>query len=190
MSTKKCRLLPTKSKLIRTQSSLAIRIKRIIIFIVKEIIYSGDKMKLLQYVGVWYEIARIPNFFQKKCQSNTTAEYILQDDGNIKVINRCMKSNGNFLTATGIAKVEDTQTFSKLKVSFVKFLGANLFWGDYWIIGLDKDYQWVIVGDPGTKFGWILSRTASISSETRETIDNILKENGYLPERFVLTNQQ
>ena len=101
-----------------------------------------------------------------------------------------MKSNGNFLTATGIAKVEDTQTFSKLKVSFVKFLGANLFWGDYWIIGLDKDYQWVIVGDPGTKFGWILSRTASISNETRETIDNILKENGYLPERFVLTNQQ
>ncbi|MDP8233083.1 MAG: lipocalin family protein [Candidatus Zophobacter franzmannii] len=84
-------------------------------------------MKLLQYVGVWYEIARIPNFFQKKCQSNTTAEYILQDDGNIKVINRCMKSNGNFLTATGIAKVEDTQTFSKLKVSFVKLLGANLF---------------------------------------------------------------
>ena len=100
---------------------------------------------LQQYAGLWYEIAKIPNPFQKKCARNTTAEYTLRDDGKIDVVNRCVKENGKFITAKGLAKSAGAETNAKLKVSFVNLLGIRLFWGDYWILGLDEDYKWAVV---------------------------------------------
>ena len=75
----------------------------------------------------------------------------------------------------------DNKTNAKLEVSFVSFLGWRPFWGDYWIIGLDEDYQWAIVGTPNRKYGWVLSRTPQLSKETMEEIFQILKEQGYDP---------
>lgn len=144
---------------------------------------------LQKYTGVWYEIAKIPNRFQKNCASNTTATYKLRDDGKIDVINRCVGSDGSVNEAKGIAKVEDAKTYSKLKVSFVKILGISLFWGDYWIIGLDKDYRYAIVGSPDRKYGWILSRTSKLSKEDLNNIFDILRKQGYNPNNFEMTEQ-
>ena len=148
-----------------------------------------SSVDLNKYVGLWYEIAKIPNSFQSKCARNTTAAYKLRDDGKIDVINRCIEKDGSVNEAKGIAKVVDTKTNSKLEVSFVRILGISLFWGDYWIIGLDKDYKYAIVGTPSRKYGWILSRTPKLSEENMKAAFEILKNQGYNPNDFQMTVQ-
>ena len=144
---------------------------------------------LARYAGLWYEIAKIPNRFQKQCARGTSAEYTLRDDGRVGVVNRCVKQDGSSAEATGVAKVVDTNTRAKLKVSFVSFLGWRPFWGDYWVIGLDENYQWAIVGTPDRKYGWILARTKTLDASTMEAIFAIIERNGYQRATFELSAQ-
>lgn len=107
-----------------------------------------------RYAGRWYEIAHLPNRFQKGCVG-TMADYFLRSDGKITVVNQCWKESfdAKRIMAKGTARVVDKQTNAKLKVTF--------FWpfeGDYWIVKLDPEYQWAMVGHPGRKFFWILAR--------------------------------
>jgi apolipoprotein D and lipocalin family protein len=148
-----------------------------------------NKVDLKKYVGMWYEIAKIPNRFQKDCTKNTTAVYTFRDDGKIKVVNSCMESDGSTKIAEGVAKVADEKTNAKLEVSFVKFLGINLFWGDYWIIGLGDNYEYALVGSPDRKYGWILSRTSKLPPEKINQISELLKIKGYDFNKFVFTVQ-
>ena len=144
---------------------------------------------LERYVGLWYEIAKIPNRFQKQCVSGTTAEYTLREDGRITVVNQCVKKDGEVDDAEGIAKVVDTTTNTKLKVSFVSFLGWRPFWGDYWVIGLDANYEWAIIGTPDRKYGWVLARTPGLDEKTMEEIRAIIEYNGYKWDSFELSPQ-
>jgi apolipoprotein D and lipocalin family protein len=146
-----------------------------------------NKVDLNKYIGLWYEIAKIPNSFQDQCAYGTTAEYKLLEDGNIQVINKCFKEDGEADVADGLAKVVDKKTNSKLEVSFFSILGFRPFWGDYWIIGLDDNYQWAVVGSPNRKYGWILSRTQSLPDETMNKIFSILKDQFYNPDKFEMT---
>ncbi len=142
---------------------------------------------LKKYTGTWYEIAKISNRFQKKCVSDTTATYELSDHGRISVVNKCVDKNGNLIVAKGIAKIVDTNSNSKLKVSFFSIFGWYLFWGDYWIIGLGDDYA--IIGHPDRKYGWILSRTPQLSQEKMEEIFLIIENKGYNTDEFEFTKQ-
>ncbi len=146
-----------------------------------------SEVDLNRYLGLWYEITKIPNRFQKKCFQDTTAEYKMRSDGRIDVINRCFTKEGKEVVARGIAKSVEPSTNSKLKVSFVRVLGVQLFWGDYWIIGLDKNYRYAVIGGPNRKYGWILSRRNSLSPEEWKEVKKILIDQGYDPNRFVLT---
>lgn len=148
------------------------------------------QVDLKKYVGLWYEIAKIPNSFQDQCAYGTTAEYKLEKDGDIQVINKCYDENGEPDIADGVANVVDKNTNAKLEVSFVSFLGIRPFWGDYWIIGLDENYQWAVVGTPSRKYGWILSRTPSLQEETMQKIFSILREQDYNPEDFEMSKQK
>ena len=149
-----------------------------------------EQVDINRYVGLWYEIAKIPNSFQDHCAYGTTAEYKIQDDGSIKVINKCYDENGEPDIADGVANIVDKKSNAKLEVSFVSFLGIRPFWGDYWIIGLDENYQWVVVGTPSRKYGWILSRTPSLQEETMQKIFSILKKQNYNPDDFETSKQQ
>lgn len=149
-----------------------------------------QSVNLEKYAGVWYEFAKIANRFQNDCAKNTTATYSLQEDGNIKVVNRCVEEDGEVNEAEGVARIIDKTTNAKLEVSFVSFLGWRPFWGDYWIIGLDENYKWAIVGHPERKYGWILSRTKTISDQTKKKIFEILVEQGYNPKDFEITNHE
>lgn len=148
-----------------------------------------SRVDLDRYIGVWYEIAKIPNSFQKQCARNTTATYALRNDGRIDVINRCTESDGSISEAKGIARVVDTTTNSKLEVSFPRLFGIQLFWGDYWIIGLDDNYRYAVIGTPSRKYGWILSRTPVLSPEEMHVAFEMLKTQGYKPNDFVMTEQ-
>jgi len=145
------------------------------------------KVDLQKYSGLWYEIAKIPNWFHDQCAYGTTAEYKINEDGEIEVINKCYDEDGEPDVAEGIAQVVDKKTNAKLEVSFVSFLGIRPFWGDYWIIGLDENYNWAVIGTPNRKYGWILSRTPALPEETMKTIFDILKKNGYNPDDFEMT---
>ena len=147
-----------------------------------------EYVDLQRYLGLWYEIAKIPNRFQDQCLGNTTAEYSMLEDDLIKVVNRCQREE-NRDEIEGVAKVVDTQTNARLKVSFVRFLGKQWFWGNYWIIGLDENYQWAVVGTPSRKFGWILCRQPEMAPEELERCYQILRDNGYNPDEFEQTPQ-
>lgn len=149
-----------------------------------------DDLDLELYVGKWYEIARIPNRFQNKCSSNTTAEYTLLEDGRIEVLNRCRKENGEYMDAKGVAKLASGNNPARLEVSFVKFLGRSLFWGDYWVIGLGEDYEYAIVGHPEYKYGWILAREPALDDATLQSIYAQLQEQGYDASQFEFGTQQ
>jgi apolipoprotein D and lipocalin family protein len=81
----------------------------------------------------------------------------------------------------------DKQSNAKLKVSFVKILGLQLFWGDYWIIGLEEKYSYAVIGGPKRKYGWILSRKTGLTNEEWHAVESILNQQGYDIKRFVRT---
>ena len=144
-----------------------------------------ESVDLERYLGKWFEIASYPAWFQKNCTAST-AEYSMRDDGAIQVINRCRKGglDGKPKTAKGKATVVDRETNSKLKVSF--------FWpfkGDYWIIDLDEDYRWVVVGEPKRKYLWILSRTPQMDEATYRSILSRLPDMAYDPAKLKRTAQ-
>jgi len=142
---------------------------------------------LERYAGLWYEIAKIPNRFQRTCDSGTTAEYVLRDDGRIGVVNRCRKADGEVIETSGVARVVDADTGAKLEVSFVSLLGLQLFWGDYWVIGLDDGYRWAVVGHPERRYGWVLARSPSLAPGQWEAIRALLVGQGYDPDDFEMT---
>ncbi|HEY9199499.1 MAG TPA: lipocalin family protein [Gammaproteobacteria bacterium] len=140
---------------------------------------------LKRYLGEWYEIRKIPNRFQSHCAGNTTATYKAREDGRLEVINRCLTGDGAWDEAKGVARITDPTTNAKLEVSFVRLFGWNLFWGDYWIVDLAADYSHVIVGHPQRSYGWILSRTPTLTVDP----DPRLRELGYDPADFEPTPQ-
>jgi apolipoprotein D and lipocalin family protein len=152
-----------------------------------------DSVDLVKYSGVWYEIARLPNWFQRNCDCNTTAEYIIQDNGKLKVINRCLKSDSSEIAAEGIARKENKNgSNAKLKVRFApSWVGWVPFvWGTYWIIELAPDYSYAAVGDPSRKYLWILSRTPQLDKAVTDSIIVNLKAMGFETERLIYTKQR
>lgn len=125
-------------------------------------VQSVPAVDLARYAGRWYEIARLPNFFQKKCARQTTADYTLLPDSTMRVVNSCLRADGTAVQAEGRARLADRKgPASKLKVRFAPaFLSwLPMVWGDYWILDLTDDYTVALVGDPGRKYLWILART-------------------------------
>lgn len=148
-----------------------------------------DHVDLERYMGRWYEIAALPNFFQRNCVRDTTADYSLRNDGTVEVANRCETEDGEVDEARGVARPADPANNAKLEVSFVNVFGKQLFWGDYWIIGLGADYDYALVGTPSRRWGWILAREPKPSRQRIESWLERLREQGYDPKAFVLTDQ-
>ncbi len=132
-----------------------------------------DKVDVDRYLGKWYEIAVIPNRFQAMCVADTRAEY-RKNDGAIQVINRCRKQDGKIETAEGVAKIVDGSNNAKLRVSFFR-----PFYGNYWILDLDPNYQWVLVGEPSRKYGWVLSRNMKLEPEQWQKAMKTAEQLGY-----------
>lgn len=135
---------------------------------------------LNQYLGQWYEIASIPQSFQKDCVKNVKAQYSLTSSGLIKVVNTCETKSGKIKTANARAKVVDKNTNAKLRVTFVKIYNwVFSLGGNYWILDLADDYSYAVVGDPTTQYGWILARTENLSPENLQRAKDVLEDNGY-----------
>jgi apolipoprotein D and lipocalin family protein len=143
-----------------------------------------DHVDFARYLGKWYEIARYPNRFEKNCASDVTAEYTRRNDGKITVTNACRKADGKGKESKGTAKVVDAKSNAKLKVTF--------FWpfsGEYWMIDLDPDYKYAVVGEPDRKYLWVLSRTSELAPGVYERILAKVRELGYEPAKLLKTPQ-
>ncbi len=132
-----------------------------------------------RYLGTWYEIARLPNLFEAKCQRNISTEYTLLGD-KMQIINHCELADGTDHEAKGIATLQNSSG-SQLSVNF---LPAWLRWmpftdGDYWVIRLDEDYQISLVGEPSGEYLWLLARTPSLPSEVITDYLKTAQEIGY-----------
>lgn len=140
---------------------------------------------LNRYLGTWYEIASFPQWFQKGCTA-TTATYSLREDGQIAVLNACRKNSldGDRDEAHGRAKVVDTATNAKLKVTFFW-----PFYGDYWVIDLGENYDYAVVGHPTRNYLWILSRKPHMDPAQYDAILARLKAQGYDLSRLQKTLQ-
>jgi apolipoprotein D and lipocalin family protein len=138
-----------------------------------------------RYLGTWYEIATIPQRFQRGCVA-VTARYSLRPDGDIEVVNSCRKDSldGKERSVKGKVWVVDRTTNAKLKVRF--------FWpfsGDYWIIDLDENYQWAVVGHPNRNYLWILSRTPRMDPKLYEELLLRIRDKQYDISRIMKTLQ-
>jgi apolipoprotein D and lipocalin family protein len=138
-------------------------------------------VNLEKYLGRWYEVASIPQTFQKKCVKNTQANYeVDENSGYIVVNNTCTETDGYIKTAEGRARIENEESQAELKVTFVKLINwVFTFGGDYWVIGLQRDYQWAVVGHPSREYAWILSRDPNMSKRSLRAAHTILVKNGY-----------
>ena len=167
-----------------------------------------------KYSGKWYEIARLPNFFEKDLEC-VSAEYTLLKDGKIKVLNKGRKENNinKISKAEGVAWIPNKENSGKLKVQF--------FWpfaGVYYISDLpsdmpadwkdvsfrndaypsfevmraanaDSNYQYALVGDPYRKLLWILNRTTTIDSSTYNHLLKIASHNNFDTSKIIKVKQ-
>ena len=132
-----------------------------------------------QYIGKWYAISALPQFFTRKCLGQT-AEYGIKDSQSITVLNTCLKKKNKKKVIEGQSKIVNFNTNAELEVTF------NNFWtklfkvkGDYIIMDIDKDYQHVLIGSNNRKSMWIMSRTTSIPDTVYNKYLGIAKRNGF-----------
>jgi len=142
-----------------------------------------NQLDLARYSGAWYEIALLPNRFQRQCVADTQARY-RPDGDRIEVVNRCRVADGTLDTIKGHAKIVEASGNAKLRVTFFW-----PFYGDYWVLSLDPDYRQVLVGEPGRKFAWVLSRTPQMDEATLQALLNRAAELGFDKSAFVRTPQ-
>ena len=142
------------------------------------------RVELTRYVGRWFEIAKYPNRFERDCDRDVKALYTRLEDGSIEVENSCIQANGKPKVSKGKAKVADERTNAKLKVKFFW-----PFYGDYWVIDLDPQYRWAVVGEPHRKYLWILSRHPHMDAAEYASITSRLAAKGYDATKLVTVNQ-
>lgn len=135
-----------------------------------------------RFMGQWYEIARYEHRFEKG-MTHVTATYSLQEDGSIKVKNEGYK-NGKHKEVEGRAKQPDPADPGKLKVSFFLW-----FYSDYYVLDIDPDYRYVLIGSSSDKYLWIMSRDKTLSKEKQAELLDKLRVRGYDTEKLLFVDQ-
>ena len=144
-----------------------------------------------RYMGTWYEVAKYPNWFQKRCIANTSATYAVQPNGMLQVLNRCQKEDGSMSEALGAAKQVGEANSPKLEVRFAPAWLSFLpfVWGNYWVIDLDPQYQLAAVSEPSRKYLWILSRSKTVEPKAYEALLQRLKQKGFNLDAIEISKQ-
>ena len=145
-----------------------------------------------RYMGRWYEIAKFPNWFQRKCVADTSANYQLLADGSVEVLNQCRQKNGEMQQALGAARQIGPATSPKLQVRFAPaWLSVLPFvWGNYWVIDLDERYELVAISEPKREYLWVLSRSPQVEPARYQALLGRLKALGLGTDKLEVTVQR
>lgn len=141
---------------------------------------SVPALDLGRYLGLWYEVGRLPLRFEDEGATDVTAEYSLRDDGTVRVDNRCYDDEGRPTRALGQAVVDDEHA-GRLRVSF---LPEVLRWipftrADYWVLMVDADYRHALVGTPDRRYLWLLARDPGVAASVEEVFLGEAERQGY-----------
>lgn len=154
-----------------------------------------EGVELSRYVGTWYEQARLPNSFQKSCDSNVQAHYTLLPQNRVWVVNRCKTASGDVKSTEGVARLAGKPlppNPARLEVRFApewaSFIPAV--WGDYWIIRLDEAYQYSLVGTPDRKYLWVLTRQKKADPAKVEELLDYARSLGFAVDEVIRTVQE
>ncbi|MGZ0655853.1 lipocalin family protein [Coraliomargarita sp. W4R53] len=149
------------------------------------------QVDLERYTGLWHELARLPVFFQK-ADELATAEYTLQADGSVGLINTAIKKDGSTRSVTGTAVPVVGSNNAKLKVSidnfFAKIFGSPPDFGNYWILKLEADYSIALVGSPNRKTLWLLAKTSEITQAKFDSYVSYAQELGFETSDLIINN--
>lgn len=138
------------------------------------------------YLGKWYEIARLDHSFERGL-TQVSAEYRLQDDGGVQVINRGFSAEDNaWKEAEGKAYFVNETSEGYLKVSFF-----GPFYGSYVIFELDKEnYQYAFVSGPNTDYLWLLSRTPTVSESVKNSFVSMAQTHGFDTDNLIFVEHE
>ena len=143
------------------------------------------QVDLHRYQGRWFEVARLPLRWEAKCASDVTATYTLRSAAELDVFNECRKADGNLTRTRGTARLSTKDgSNAKLTVTF--------FWpfrGQYWILELDPEYRWAMVGTPNRRNLWVLSRTPHLEPGILEELLERAREQGFMTDAMIYTKQ-
>ncbi|MEL1265789.1 lipocalin family protein [Pseudoxanthomonas putridarboris] len=142
---------------------------------------SVPRLDISRYAGQWHEIAHLPMAFQKDCASDITARYSLDGPGGlVGVLNACKTLDGATKQAQGVARPVEGHP-GRLQVRFAPDWLSWLpwVWADYWVIALDPEYQWAMVGEPDREYLWILSREPTMDRARFEQLKTQAEAMGY-----------
>ena len=151
---------------------------------------SVAALELGRYLGLWFEVGRLPLRFEDDGASDVTAEYSLNDDGTVKVDNRCLNEKGEPTQALGQG-IPDDEHAGRLKVTF---LPDGLRWipftkADYWVLRIDDQYRYALVGTPDNKYLWLLSRTPEIPDAVEQDYLDTAREQGFVLDDWIRAEQ-
>jgi apolipoprotein D and lipocalin family protein len=146
-----------------------------------------NRLDLRRYSGRWHEIARLPMFFERQCIGAVTAVYTPMPDGSVHIRNSCHTRDGH-KTVDGVARVEPGRPGALV----VRFAPRWLSWlplarAEYWVINVDPDYQWALVGSPDRSHLWILSRKTRMSHALLEALKRGAEQRGYRLDKLEIT---
>ncbi len=152
-----------------------------------KVLPTAARVDLPRYQGTWYEIARLPMWFQRDCL-RSQATYGILDTGEVSVLNECDTASGGTESIRGKARVVDAETNARLEVRFDSwffFFIPSQPQGNYWILYLDDAYRTVIVGTPDRRNLWIMARTPAIDEARYTELVAVARGLGFETEKLI-----
>lgn len=155
---------------------------------------TQEDVDLNKYMGTWYEQARLPNSFQRECAGDVQANYVMEADKTITVTNRCQGTNGEVKEAIGQGRLSSSVEPADPAILEVRFAPKWLswfpmVWGDYWIMKLEGDYQYSLVGTPDRKYLWVLSREKQADPQVVSDLLDYAAAQGFSVQKVISTKQ-
>ena len=149
-----------------------------------------DNVVANQYLGTWYEIARLDQSFERGLEK-ISATYSAKDDGGIKVLNRGFNVEKNkWKEAVGKAYFVDPPNANKTNTGKLKVSFFGPFYGAYNIIALDVNYQHVMICGPDKSYLWILSRTPQLAEPIKQDLIAQAKALGFATDKLIYVSHQ
>ncbi|KAH7708342.1 hypothetical protein AAVH_24419 [Aphelenchoides avenae] len=128
-------------------------------------------------------------FFERDCESNITADYFADGPNKLGIRNACVKKDGSISTAYGTAYQKDKSKPGQLKATFASpaFQWMPFLWADYWVLLLEDNYEWALIGEPNRTYLWILSREPTLTKLIFDMLTHHIDKLGYDASKLIVS---